>query len=266
MAKISGSYNKTVKRPLVSFVIIAFADPMFLTRCVKSILSLNIKKSEIIIVKNNHALTIPLQITKRKFTTIISNTENVGVAKARNQGLKNATGKFIVFIDDDAFFKNNDLSKALDYLENHKNVGILAPKIYYPNGKLQESIRRFPNIMALFWRGSILERLFPNINLYRHYLYKDLNRKRLAEVDWGIGACLISKRDLITKVNGFNNTFFLGYDDADFCKRMKSKGYKTVYYPDLKVVHVYQRRSKKGLLTKEKLLHIKGIITFLLSR
>lgn len=271
MAKVSSSNHESLKRPLtlkkgsISFIIIVFKDIKSLKKCIRSISKLSSLRHEIIIIQNNSSLNVNF-LNSQKNVTIIKNQKNRGVAFARNQGITAACGKYFVFIDDDAYFKNvKQLKNAINYLQKNEKVGLLAPKVFYPNGMIQESIRRFPTLQSLLWRGTVLSTWFPQNGFYQSYLYLDRDRDTQLEVDWALGACLIGRADVIKQIGGFDNNFFLGYDDVEICRRLKRNNYKVVYYPKLEVIHVYQRMSNKGIITKQKLLHLKSIIRFFLT-
>jgi len=232
----------------------------------KALKSLNIlpEVSEITIIDNNsgNELHIPSSVKK---ITVITNSSTLGVSENRNKGIKLASSNGIIFLDDDAFIEKINLSEISMYLEAHEDVGIIAPRLFYPNGKLQESARSYPTIPALLWRGLKLYKLYEP-SWYKKYVYP-LPETTIhpTEVSWAIGACLIVRKEVFDAIGLFDEYYTSVYDDVDFCRRTQHAGFKVVYWPDSKVIHEYTRTSAK-IFTKATIRHIKSIVRFLLSK
>lgn len=259
MAKISRKNHKFVT---LSFIILPFNRPLLLKRCLKSISKLTFTSYEVILVNNGDKILNNLTSLCKNISIFEGN--KTGIAQARNIGISKSSGKYLIFLDDDAFFSNpNQIRDALNFFKSKKDVAVIAPKVVYPTGKIQESIRRYPNLIGLLTRA--VGRIGYTNYYYDKYLYNDCDRNNIFNVEWAIGACLITKRESVEKVHGFTKHYSYGYDDADFCRKLTRKGYKIVYFPKIKVVHDYQRFSAKGIFTKYKLMHTLGIIRFLLT-
>jgi len=168
---------------------------------------------------------------------------NAGVAKARNAGVGKAQGKYIMFLDDDAWIAELDMKAILDFFAQHPDTGMIAPRILYPDGRIQESVRAFPTLKAIFWRGSGLYKLSPNASFYKRYV--SFNGASIHPVDWAIGACQMIKRAVFDDVGLLDEHYHFGYEDTDMCRRMKRSGYKVIYWPDAVVYHEYARKSAK---------------------
>ena len=186
---------------------------------------------------------------KENFPTInvINSPYNMGFSKAVNKVLKQSSSPFIVLLNPDAYIEDNFFNSVLNYMEKHPNVGILGPKILNLDGSLQGSARSFPSpLTAFFGRSSILSKYFPNNRFTRANILTDrCDGKTTMEVDWVSGACLVVRRNAVVEVGYLDERFFLYWEDADWCKRMWSKGWKVVYYQHASVVHFGGKSSDK---------------------
>ncbi len=171
--------------------------------------------------------------------------ENRGVAGARNLGVSMTTKDFVMWLDDDAWIQVLDFSLVEKHFANNSSVGIIAPRLLYPDGRIQESVRSFPTLLALFWRGSNLFRLFPKVYWYTDYILDGI--VDFQKIDWSIGACQIIRKSVFDKVGKLDESYFFGYEDADFCLRAEKKDYLTFFWPDAIIYHEYARESSRGI-------------------
>jgi len=247
----------------VSIVIVTRNRKLLLKKCLASLKGRLGKKAEIIVIDNASTDSTADFVKSLNKIKLIKNKKNLGVAAARNQGVRKSSGDYIIFMDDDAYFtKYSSLSKVLTYMRKNKQVALVGPKILYPNGKIQESARSFPVPLAILWRGTPLAKLFPNAPFYKSYLLDNSKFIYPTQVDWVIGACQVVRKSTFRKIGFLDKGFFFGYEDIDFCLRIKKKGFKVVYFPGFKAVHYYQRTSSRGLMSRAKIEHVKSIAKF----
>ena len=144
--------------------------------------------------------------------------------------------------------------------KNAKNrpIGILGPKLIYADGVVQDSCRRFPRLIDLIAKRTILGRLPFLRKRVREYMMGDFDHEKICEPDWITGAAMLIPKKLFKKVGGFDERYFLFMEDVDLCKKVRAAGYKIVYYPQAKINHYHQRLSAGGLhklLTKKVFWH-----------
>ena len=193
---------------------------------------------------------------------------NHGPARAKNIGIQRALqdssqSQLIILLDDDAWLEQLDISKIQSYFAAHPNIGIIAPHIFYPNGRDQESVRSYPTLLSVFWRGTRLYQVFPNVPWYKKYIGNDFEHDHV--VDWAIGACQIIRADAFRKIGLLDVHYSFWYEDLDFCLRAWKAGYSTLYWHDAHIMHDYARTSAKGL-NKELLRHCGSICRFFWNR
>ena len=135
----------------------------------------------------------------------------------------------------------------LNFLSNYKDAGVVGPKMLYPDYTIQGTARRFPTLMSFFFgRKSVLSKIFPNNKYLKQYVIADKqNSEHPYEVDWVSGGAMMTKREVIRKVGVLDERFFMYWEDADFCFRIKQKGWNIFCIPSATILH-YEGESSKG--------------------
>lgn len=171
--------------------------------------------------------------------SVYRNPSNLGFGKAVNNLCRRTQAPLFIVVNPDSLFLEGPWSELLSFMEEHPTVGILGPKILNGDGSVQGSARSFPSLSTvLFGRTSPLTRRFPRNRFSRKNIV-NLERDDLGPrvVDWVSGACMIIRRAAFQSVSGFDEGFFLFWEDADLCARMKNAGWQTVYHPASSVIH-----------------------------
>ena len=136
------------------------------------------------------------------------------------------------------------IGQLVDYARTRPDAGVVGPRILNTDGTVQGSARRFPGVTtAVAGRSSWLTRKFPNNPLSRHNLPSLDGRTTPLNVDWVSGACMLVRRTAFEQVDGMDERFFLYWEDADLCRRLGEKGWRTVYFPGATIVHAGGRSS-----------------------
>ncbi|MCK5511102.1 glycosyltransferase [Candidatus Parcubacteria bacterium] len=191
---------------------------------------------EIILIDNKSSEKINEKIFLDLGVELIKNQKNLGFAKAVNQGIKSAKGEYVLLLNSDVFIKDRAISNMIEYLENNLDAAIIGPKMFFPDKKAQINAGRFPNLSREFLRLFKLYNLISKSTL--------MSKKEMAifdacEVDWLSGGCMLFKRELIKQIGFFDERYFLGVEDIDFCYRARLEGYKNIYYPISEVIHYH---------------------------
>lgn len=197
-------------------------------------------------------------------TQLLSNNRNRGVGPARNQGIQQANGRYILLFDDDAEVRGDGLEKLLDFMETRPEVGICGGKLVSPDGELQYSCRGDTTPWTILYRRSLIGKLFPNSKVLTEHLMLDYDHREAREVDWVQGACLMIRREIIDLLGPLKH-YFHGPEDQEICFRAKSHGWKVYYYPKAEFVHQYSRLSAKGI-NRFTVIQLKEMIDFLILK
>lgn len=248
----------------VSIIIVHYNTPDLLKKCLESIYTQNYNFTYEVIVLDNASKSLCGITEDFPQVRIIRNNTNRGFAKANNQGLKSATGSYILFLNPDTEIRKGSLENMLKFIRQNVDIGVVGPKLIYPDGTLQLSCRRFYSLRAILMkRIPLARRLFNRRILDGHLMLED-GYDSIKEVDWLIGACLMIPRDLLNKIRGFDEGYRLYFEDVDLCYRIKKQGLRIVYYPDSTVIHHHRRDSAKGLSLKT-VCHIFSSVRFFIK-
>ena len=174
-------------------------------------------------------------------TTVIANPRNVGFGAAVNQAARSVRAELLWVLNPDCEVLPGAFRALADTLARHPDCAIAAPQLLNADGTTQASARGEPGAWTgLFGRHTLLTRFFPNARLARRNLRSaDLVASGVesAAVDWVMGAAMLIRRDRFDSVGGFDEGYFLYWEDADLCRRLRDRGHTTRYVPAARVVH-----------------------------
>jgi GT2 family glycosyltransferase len=224
---------------MLSIVIVSFNAREHLRRCLASLYGHLSGQFELVVV-DNASIDGCAEMVAEDFprATLIQNRRNRGFAAAANQGASTAKGDVILFLNPDSEVAIDAFSAPAEYLRANPDVGALGLKVLNPDGTLQLSVRRFPRLeAALFNRYSLFTRLFPGNRYSRRYLMTDWDHAGVSDVDWVSGACIMTTHAALDRVGPFDEGFFWGFEDVDYCQRLHGAGLRVVYYPHTSVSH-----------------------------
>jgi GT2 family glycosyltransferase len=224
----------------VCIVIVSYNGCAFLRQCLASIYGQTHDLEFEVVVVDNASLDGTADMVDAEFpqARLIRRASNAGFASAANEGLRAARGEALMLINPDSELCGNVLPPMLQYLRQHPDVGILAPKLLDPGGTLQLSVRRFPSFQtALFNRYSLLTRLLPNNRYSRGYLMTDFDHAAIQDVDWASGACWLLPRRAYDEIGPLDEGYFWAVEDVDYCQRAHRSGWRVVYFPEVAVRH-----------------------------
>lgn len=178
--------------------------------------------------------------------TLLKNLENVGFAKANNQAIRAAKGRYILLLNSDTLIQSDTLQVMLEFMEEHQDVGASGCKVVLPNGKLDRACRRgFPTPSASFYYLIGLSRLYPENPRYNQYHLTHLDENLSYPVDCLVGAFMMVRRQTIDQVGLLDEEYFMYGEDVDWCYRIKTNGWKIIYYPHTSIIHLKGGSSRK---------------------
>lgn len=232
----------------LSVIVTNYKTPELLKLCLKSVKSAAGNLEHKIIVLDSEVEDEESGQIKEEFNEIkyFPFKKNVGYAKLINNGLKEAEGEYILIINADIILEKDALEKMIEYLERHPETGILGPKLLNFNGSVQDSCFRFYKFSTIFSRRTIWGKTPWGKKELEYFLMKDFNHQEIREVDWLLGASLMVRRKAFQEVGPMDERFFLYFEDVDWCRRFKEKGWKLLYFPPARMNHYHGRQSKKS--------------------
>ncbi|MFA4937559.1 MAG: glycosyltransferase family 2 protein [Patescibacteria group bacterium] len=216
-----------------SVIIVSWNVKAKLKRCLESLLTEPIQ--QIIVVDNNSADgSVAMVHQEYPQVKLLALTENIGFAAANNLAARDTVGD-LVFLNPDTYLEPEFFQTLDKFWYSHSQAGVVGGRIVYDDGKVQRSIRRFPT----FW-SSLLDTIrllgrFPQ--LAKKYLQPKFDYTKAQAVDQIMGACFAVKRKVWDELGGFDENFFVWFEEVDFCKRIKRAGFEVWYNPELHLSH-----------------------------
>ena len=240
------------QQPLLTAVILTWNSANHIGRALASLAREQAGLRVEVIVVDNGSSDASLQVVEREMpcARVVQNQKNLGVARARNQGLALAHGRYILFLDSDAELASDSLHEMLRFMGTASSVGVIGPRLVYPDGRVQFSCRRFPTLQGKFLR-QLPQRVRRLVPWAADEEMQSLDRTIPQPVDYVIGACQLIRREVIGTAGPLDEGMFYGPEDVDFCLRAWKAGWEVYYVPQAVVVHHEQRitRRRPGMLT-----------------
>jgi GT2 family glycosyltransferase len=231
---------------VVSIVIVNYRSYDELTGCLTAVQSGGTRiPAQVIVVDQESDIDRAEQVKARHGAiTLLRNDRNDGFAAGVNRGAGRAEGRYLLLVNPDTIVSEALARTLADWLDAHPDVAVVGPRILNADGSVQPSARRFPDITTgLGGRQSSLTRIWPRNWLSRRNL--DWSRSsEPVDVDWVSGACMMIRRSAFEEVGGMDVRFFLYWEDADLCHRLRTAGYRTMYVPTVSAVHHGARGSR----------------------
>ncbi|MCA6439033.1 MAG: glycosyltransferase family 2 protein [Sediminibacterium sp.] len=224
----------------VSVIIVNYKDYGCLHNCIISVMRALQEISGEIIVVDNASVSHEQLVMQKEFPLIswIINHENKGFAKANNQALGTAKGRFFLFLNPDTIVPQHIFETLIPYLDQHAEAGAVGVKMV--NGKgdfLPESKRNIPGVRAAFFKMTGFAKLFPNSSFFNAYALGGFSKNGIYKVGALTGAFLLVREEVVHKIGGFDERFFMYGEDIDFCYRMQAGGFEVHYVGTLQITH-----------------------------
>jgi len=218
----------------VSIILVNYNGTEIASECLHSIQNqLHAVPCEVIVVDNASTDQSP-DLIEKTFPTVklLRQTKNRGFGTGNNVGASVASGKYLFLLNTDTLLTYDLLPHLIEVIEQDSTIGIVAPKLLNSDGSFQISTAR-------------------SISLWGEY--QDLKQKReyrnnparicqkfteTQEVDIVMGAALFIRKSLFEELGGFDETFFMYFEESDLCRRSQTKGWKIIYTPEVSLIHL----------------------------
>ena len=227
---------------MVSIIILSYNTRNLLDSCLESIKRNIGFKHEVIVVDNASKDGSAAYIRKKhKDIKIIQNRENEGFAKGCNLGSQEASGEYILFLNSDTVINDKSIKKLLESAK-YEEVGVVGGILKNKDGSRQRSFGRdynLVNLSIMLFGGDRLENAFLKIP------------EKTSEVDWVSGGCMLVNTEHFRTLNGFDERFFMYFEDVEFCYRTRKVGKKVMLNPDVSVLHLGQASSSKSFAIEQ---------------
>jgi GT2 family glycosyltransferase len=190
---------------------------------------------------------------------LVRNDANVGFARGVNQGMAATKAPYVLIMNPDCRLTTGAVATLRAVLDAHVECAIVGPRILNPDGSVQGSARGDPDMLTgLFGRTTLLRGLVPFLPVARRNIVVDQaisSGQESVVVDWLSGACMLARRGALDAVHGFDERFFLYWEDADLCRRLRNRGYHVRYVPGATAVHRVGQSSRTARASAIRAFH-----------
>jgi GT2 family glycosyltransferase len=216
-------------------VIVNYNSQDTLKKCIDSLLAEDIQKiNKIIVVDNDSKDNSEKFLLDYDGVNLISLEENVGFARGCNIGATYSESEYIFFLNPDTVIQNSNLEKMLLAFKENNRLGIVGPKIYNSDGSFTKTCRNFPNLKNFLVHQFSLDKLFKN-----HVWIIDQDSSSSSSiVPTIIGAAFMVRKDIFDKLKGFDEDYFVYFEEVDFCYRANVIGYNSLFLSTSKLIHI----------------------------
>ncbi len=220
---------------MLTAVVVTYRTPAELAAALASLRAQTRPPDEIIVVDNGAADGTPLPaMDELDGARILRPGHNVGYGAGCNAAAAQAKGDELLFLNADVVLTAEACAELSDRLTADANVAVVGPRIY-SGGRLQQSARAFPSLRTgVLGRRSVLTRLLVRARRYPAELRPAYGGG--GQVDWVSGACMLVRRSSFDEIGGFDEGYWMYWEDADLCRRIADSGGR-VYFEPAAIVH-----------------------------
>ena len=224
---------------IVSAVIVSYSTRELTLHCLANLYTdLGEMSAEVFVVDNGSA-DDSVSAVRAAFpqVVVIDVGHNAGFGSANNLAIARAAGEFILLLNTDAFVRPGVVGRLVAYLRDHPRTAVVGPRLLNEDGSLQRSCYKFPSPGRAVCEHTLLTAAFPNhsrLGDYRAWAH-DAERRIDGFV---IGACMLVRRTAIEQVGGFDERFFMYFEETDWCRRFRSAGWEVSFTPAAQVTHM----------------------------
>jgi GT2 family glycosyltransferase len=185
--------------------------------------------------------------------------QNRGLAHGWNTGIARTSGRYVLLLNSDAWLDGGALEALVSFADAHPEAAVVGPRLRYPDGRLQRSVRGFPTLWRLATEFLYLRKLAPRTEALNAFYAGGFDHGSVREAEVLMGAVWLVRRQAIAEVGPADDAFFLFSEETDWAYRFRQAGWKVLFFPGAGATHVYAA-SHKGLMFVE---NLRGQLRFL---
>ena len=242
-------------------IIISWNTKDYLKKCLESLKPFDAAGINRTLVIDNASSDQSAEMVRQNFPSVdlIENEENLGFARACNQGVEKSDSEFILFLNSDCEIRDPNLFATVEkQFSRDETIGVVGPLVLYPNGRLQSAGQEFTSVKKLIKQ----QLLFHSAPLF---LNKVNVPKEPFEANYVSGSCLFIRKNALDDIGYFDESLVMYTEDMDLCLRAKRSGYKVVVVPGASIIH-YKSKSTNKNLSQALRLSIRNNCVFIKNR
>lgn len=247
----------------VTILIVNWNVRDLLARCLESIFSHTRGVTfEVIVIDNASSDGSPRMVADRfPQVRLFAESVNHGFSKANNLGLRHACGRHIVFLNPDTELIENSIKTLVDILDTRPEIALLAPRLLFGDHSLQTNVKRDPTVCDQMLIALKVHHFFKPACL-RRYLAHDFRYDQDARVEQVMGAALAARGSAIKKLGGWNESYFVWWEDIDLCTSAREAGYGVFYSPATTIIHHEGRSFAQQRSVQKQIRFMRGMRTY----
>jgi len=252
-----------VSVPDVSVIIVNHNHRFVMEKCLASLHELTDRASFEVILIDNTRFDGTADWASARYPNLVVRRNAVcrGFAANANAGIRQASSsRYLLLLNPDVFCVDGLLDQLTGFLDTHPGAAIVAPQLYYPDGAAQPNLRRFPTPGALALRALHADSFWKSPGVRRYLMLGE--RPASTEVDWVTGAALMVRRGAIEDVGLLDESYFLYWEDLDWCYRMRLAGWTVHRVPEARAIHVHAREGVRRPLSRAGRSQLLGALRF----
>ncbi len=228
----------------VAVLIINYRTYDALDRCLTSLAPFTSETDEVVVVDwQSDAAQREAIALRHQGVRLIARQDNLGFSAGVNLAAAATSAPVLLLLNPDTEVEGPIVRALGGWLEAHADCGVVGPRVVNVDGTVQPSARRFPGLSTVFGgRSTWLTRRFPNNWFSRHNLLQGAGPPGVdapagRKADWVAGSCFATRRDVFEQLGGLDESFFMYWEDADYCRRAGALGLHCHYLPTSTVRH-----------------------------
>jgi GT2 family glycosyltransferase len=230
-------------KPDVSIVIVNYKSWKHLRNCLESLKFQSDAFSFEIVVVDNQSNDGQLEVFQQEFSQVnfVENSGNNGFANGCNVGADNTQGEYLLFLNPDTIANEEAIRTMWQFAKKNPTAGIVSCLQKKPSGGYEKSIRVFPNFFTLFGLTRAIYKAFNK--------KKFLSQDQVLYTDWVSGSVIFISKEWLTQIDGWNEDYWMYYEDMDLCKRVQISNGKVALLESVEIVHNHGGSSRINMKT-----------------
>jgi N-acetylglucosaminyl-diphospho-decaprenol L-rhamnosyltransferase len=239
-----------------SVVVVTYNALPWILQCLESVRGVDT------VVVDHGSTDGTLDLVRERFpeATLVEQ-ENRGLAYGWNTGIERTSGRYVLLLNSDAWLDDGALATLVAFADTHPKAAVVGPRLRYPDGRLQRSVRGFPTLWRLATEFLFLRKLAPRSRALNAFYGAGFAHDVVHDAEVLMGAVWLVRRAAIDEVGPADDSFFLFSEETDWAWRFRAAGWRLLFTPDAGATHVYAA-SHKGRMFVE---NLRGQIHFLLK-
>jgi len=239
---VTGGSAHIIRTVRVAVLIVNFRAYDALDRCLLSLRHFSADDDEVVVVDwASNAQALADLAARHPQVRFLPSADNRGFSAGVNLAAGMTTAPVLLLLNPDTEVQGPIVRTLADWLEAHPSAAVVGPRVLNTDGTIQPSARRFPGLTTVFGgRSTWLTRRYPSNWFSRRNLLHDqaTDGSDALQVDWLAGSCFATPRRVFDQLNGMDESFFMYWEDADYCRRANALGLTCHHLPTTSVSHV----------------------------